>query len=54
MATGLRDARKELRIKSFLREWGEDGPVVHAQTMAKVCGWWCVRLSSCWCSFAHL
>jgi len=35
LATGLGDARKELRIKSFLREWGEDGPVVHAQTMAK-------------------
>ena len=51
MATGLRDARKELRIKSFLQEWGEDGPVVHAQTLAKVCGLRCVPVSSCLCVF---
>ena len=38
-----------LRIKSFLREWGEDGPVVHAQAMVKVCGLWCVPVSSCLC-----
>ena len=36
LEAGLGDARKELRIKSFLRDWGEDGPVVHAATLAKV------------------
>jgi len=35
LTSGLGDARKELRIKSFLREWGEDGPVVHALTLAQ-------------------
>lgn len=38
LTSGLGDARKELRIKSFLREWGEDGPVVHALTLAQVGG----------------
>lgn len=36
MQEGIGEARKALRDKTFQREWGEDGPVVLAQTLEKV------------------
>jgi hypothetical protein len=36
LEAGLGEARKQLRIKSFLAAWGDDGPTVHSATLAKV------------------